>query len=175
MNMYTTQHDMPVLLQRQVSHLAQMKSVYPEVISLRYANIAKTTIEGQCSGIQLIIDLSLSDHAAEPIQPAAKAAADSPSSSGSDLPKGAPSSTQAAFKAGSTAIAGTSNSDPSVCKASRSNSAQVDFAEGQLGQSPSEPLRMMAVKVEFERRLEKQVGFDRTWELPVNGNSHYAI
>ncbi len=144
----------------QVSHLAQLKSVYPEVISLRYANIPKTTIEGQCSGIQLIIDLSLSDNAAEPVQSAAKAAADSPSKSGSDPPKVAPSSTQAAFKAGSTAIAGTSSSEPSVCKASRSNGAEVDCEEGQLGQSPSEPLRMMAVKVEFERRLEKQVSFD---------------
>ncbi|KAL0021910.1 hypothetical protein WJX79_003012 [Trebouxia sp. C0005] len=140
-----------------VSHLAQMKFVYPEVISLRYANIAKTTIEGQCSGIQLIIDMSLSDSTAEPIQSAGKAAADSPSNSGSDPPKVAPSSTRAAFKAGSTATAGTRSSDPSVCKASRSNSAQVDSEEGQLGQSPSEPLRMMAVKVEFERRLEKQV------------------
>lgn len=152
-----------------------MKSVYPEVISLRYANIAKTTIEGQCSGIQLIVDMSLSDNAAEPTQSAAKAAADSTSNSGSDPPKVAPYSTQAAFKAGSTAIAGTSSSDPSVCKASRSNSARVDSEEGQLGHSPSEPLRMMAVKVEFERRLEKQVSFDHTWELPFYGNSHYAI
>ena len=152
-----------------------MKSVYPEVISLRYANIAKTTTEGQCSGIQLIIDLSLSDNAAEPIQSAAQAAADSPSNLGSDLPDVAPSSTQAAFKAGSTAIAGASSSDASVCKASRSNSAQEDAGEGQLGQSPSEPLRMMAVKVEFERRLEKQVSFDHTLELPFNSKSHYAI
>ncbi len=168
---------MPVLLLRQVSHLAQMKSVYPEVISLRYANIAKTTIEGQCSGIQLIIDLSLSDNAAEPVQSAAKAAADSPRNSGSDLlaHQAAPSSTQAAFKAGSTAIAGSSSSDPSVCKASRSNSAEVDCEEGQLGQSPSEPLRMMAVKVEFERRLEKQVSFDHIWKMPFKGDSHYAI
>ncbi|DBA74293.1 TPA: hypothetical protein ACH3X1_011073 [Trebouxia sp. C0004] len=140
-----------------VSHLAQMKSVYPEVISLRYANIAKTTTEGQCSGIQLIIDMSLSDNAAEPTQSATKAAAGSTSNSGSDLLKVAPSSTQAAFKAGSTAIASTSSSDPSVCKASRSDRAQVHSEEGQLGQSPSEPLQMMAVKVEFERRLEKQV------------------
>ena len=147
-----------------------MKCMYPEVISLRYANIAKTTIEGQCSGIQLIIDMSLSDNTAEPAQ----SAADSPSNSGSDAPKVVPSSTQAAFKAGSTAIAGSSSSDPSVCKAIRSNTAQVDSEEGHLGHSPSEPLRMMAVKVEFERRLEKQVSFDHTWELPFDSNSHSA-
>ena len=51
----------------QLSHLAQMKSVYPEIFSLRYANIPKTTVEGQPNGIQLIIDMSLTDTAAEPM------------------------------------------------------------------------------------------------------------
>ncbi len=147
-----------------------MKSVYPEVISLRYANIPKTTIEGQCSGIQLLIDMSLSDSPADiassskpaaATQSTSKAVNDSSNSSGKRgwcVPKGAPSSTQAVFKAGSTAVAGRgSSAAESVSKAGCSHGAGVRSDGVQPAQSPSEPLRMMAVKAEFERRLEKQV------------------
>ena len=149
----------------QVSHLAQMKSLYPEVISLRYANIPKTTIQGQCSGIQLIIDMSLSDSAAEPAsvskaaaappQSAAKPAVDgSTSHADGSTAQTVPSSTQATIKAGRSAFAG--DGLQSVSKASQDGPEQ-GRAEGLAVDSPSEPLHMMAIKAEFERRLEKQV------------------
>ena len=207
----------------QITHLAQMKSVYPEIFSLRYANIPKTTVEGQPSGNQLIIDMSLSDTAAEPVsavRPAAHTVADTaaePTSAvrpalltqsvsqtlshsttlngagpmsavrptapaqsvsqtmshntrlgGSNANTAVPSSTQAVFKAGSTAVMAT-NSIASESVSKRAVSKQGGCAEREAvaaqspdgavaAQSPSEPVRMMAVKAEFERRLEKQVG-----------------
>lgn len=144
-----------------------MQSVYPEVISLRYANIPKTTIEGQCSGIQLIIEMSLLDNAANTtsaIKPSASAQSalkgNSTLTSRNGLQKAAaaPSSTRAVYKAGSTAIAvSNSNAAQSVTKTSTSNSAEIKSGEDLVPHSPSEPLHMMAVKAEFERRLEKQV------------------
>lgn len=134
-----------------------MKSVYPEVISLRYANIPKTAIEGQCSGVQLIVDMSLSDNAAETasVSKQTQSTVNRISSTSSAASEAVPSSTQAVFKAGSIALAGQgSHEAQSVCKAGGSDSAQVNC---EVPQSPSEPLRMMAVKAEFERRLEKQV------------------
>ena len=100
-----------------------------------------------------------------------------------------PSSTQAVFKAGSTAVMAANRTAPeSVSKraVSSSDSKQGSGAErgavaaqspagavaaqspagavaaqspggAVAAQSPSEPLRMLAVKAEFERRLEKQV------------------
>ena len=132
-----------------------MKSVYPEVISLRYANIPKTTIEGQCSGVQLIVDMSLSDHAAETVSVHTQRKVKSISSTDSAALEAVPSSTQAVFKAGSIAIASKGSSEAqSVCKPDGSESTQIDR---EVPQSPSEPSRMMAAKAEFERRLEKQV------------------
>lgn len=147
-----------------------MKSVYPEVISLRYANIPKTTIQGQCSGIQLMIHMSLSDSAAEPASTTKVATAAPPQSA--DRPTGcarlqpgdsttaqtAPSSTLAVMKTGSTAFGDTSaDGMQSVRKTGRDGGAELDQAEGQDPERPSEPSHMMAVKAEFERRLEKQV------------------
>ena len=160
-----------------------MKSIYPEVISLRYANIPKTNMQGQCSGTQLIIDMSLCDSAAEPAStlkaaPAVLAASAAPLqsalrppgskpldqefSSSTDGPAAAhvaPSSTQAAIKAGGTvgAVGAICLGQQSVNKAS---GVMIEEAgsEGQAVESPGEPSRMMAVKAEFERRLEKQVG-----------------
>lgn len=160
----------------QVSHLAQMKSVYPEVISLRYADIPKTSMQGQCSGTQLIIDMSMSDSAAEPAS-TLKAAPAAPSQSALKHPgirplnrglssstdtsaaaRMAPSSTQAAIKSGGGAavVGAACLGQESVNKASGVVGEEA-ACEGQAADSPGEPLRMMAVKAEFERRLEKQV------------------
>ena len=155
-----------------------MKSVYPEVISLRYANLPKTTMQGHCSGTQLIIDMSLSDSAAEPAS-TLKSAAAAPAAplqsalkplgsrllnqqlnSSTDGPAAehvAPSSTQAAFQAGGTVGVVGCLSQQSVNKASGVVSEGVG-SEGQVVESPGEPSQMMAVKAEFERRLKKQVG-----------------
>ena len=167
----------------QVSHLAQMKSVYPEVISLRYANIPKTSVQGQRIGTQLIIDMFLSDSAAEPASsikaaPAVSAASAAPlqsalkppgskpldqelssSTDGPAAARMAPSSTQAAIKAGVTvgAMGAVCLEQQSVNKASVVVSEEAG-SEGQAVEIPWEPSRMMAVKAEFERRLEKQVG-----------------
>ena len=147
-----------------------MKSVYPEVISLRYANIPKTSIQGQCSGIQLMIHMSLSDSAAEPVSTtkvataAALQSAARPTDSIGPQPgkrttaQTAPSSTCAVMKAGSTAFVGTScDGVQSVSKTCREGWSELNEAEGQDTDRPSEPSHMMAVKAEFERRLEKQV------------------
>ena len=152
-----------------------MKSVYPEVISLRYANIPKTTMQGQCSGTQLIIDMSLSDSAAEPastlksapaapfqsaLKPLGSRLLNRQLSSSTDGPAAAhmaPSSMQAAIKAGGTVGAVGCLGQQSVNKASGLVSEEVG-SERQAVESPGEPSRMMAVKAEFERRLEKQVG-----------------
>lgn len=184
----------------QITHLAQMKSVYPEIFSLRYANIPKTNVEGQASGIQLIIDMSLSDTAAEPmsaVKPAALAQSVTQLNSHSTRLEEAstttavPSSTQAMFKTAGAAVTATNTTAlESVCKRAvcndavtatggkvvdpvskkggsnrKQNSAAASGAvagESPSGavaaQSPTEPLRMLAVKAEFERRLEKQVG-----------------
>ena len=151
-----------------------MKSVYPEVFSLRYANIPKSSMQDQCSGPQLIIDMSLSDSAAEPAStlksvPAAPAAAPSPSAPASvgakPLQHGAspaavtaPSSTQAALKpAGAVAaVDALWGGQQSVNKAGARVGDDLE-GEGQGVDSPGEPLCMMAIKAEFERRLEKQV------------------
>lgn len=156
-----------------MSHLAQMKSVYPEVISLRYASIPKTSMQDHCSGPQLIIDMSLSDSAAEPASTLKAAPSQSAekhptagnstlqqkvSSRDSPAAQTAPSSTQAAIKAGGPAAA-----EAVLCHGQQSvNKADAVVGEevgkkGQAVESPGEPLRMMAVKAEFERRLEKQV------------------
>ena len=133
-----------------------MKTVYPEIISLRYADIPKTTIEGQCSGIQLIIDMSLSDTAVEAnCQLASAIKHNAPSQGGLHLLRAAPSSTQAVFKSGSTGIV--NNAAETVSKSRRVEGVGEGSISGQDAQKPSEPVHMMAVKAEFERRLEKQV------------------
>lgn len=186
-----------------------MKSVYPEVISLRYADIPKTSMQGQCSGTQLIIDMSMSDSAAEPAS-TLKAAPAAPSQSalkppgigtldwglsssitggqnvqpglidndtsqlgcktaysdfnlGAPKSAAAPSSTQAAIKSAgaATAVGAPSLGQESVNKASGVVGEEA-ACEGQAADSPGEPLRMMAVKAEFERRLEKQVNILHT-------------
>lgn len=151
----------------QLNHLAQMKSLYPEVFSLRYANIPKTNVEFQCTGTQLIIDMSLSDPAAEPVSTAklsqASSHASQPSAAKVRQPSAeacaaAPSSTQAVLKSGSAAVAGAGGRDlESVSKLSCSNSVEAGAEHAQVPLSPSEPGRLLAVKAEFERRLEKQV------------------
>lgn len=166
----------------QVSHLAQMKSVYPEVISLRYADVPKTSMQGQsCSGTQLIIDMSLADSAAEPAS-TLKAAPAAPSqsalkhpglrpldcglSSSTDGPAAAqraPSSTQAAIKSGGAAAAvGAPGLGQESVNRGSGLVGEEAACEGQAADSPGEPLRMMAVKAEFERRLEKQVNILHT-------------
>ena len=157
-----------------------MKSVYPEVIRLRYANIPKATMQGHCSGTHLIIDMSLCDSAAEPASTlkAAPPASDAPSqsalnslaskpldqelSSSTNGPAAAhmaPSSTQAAIRAVGHvgAVSALCCGQQSVNKASGAVDEEVG-TEGQAVESPGEPSRMMAIKAEFERRLENQVG-----------------
>lgn len=171
----------------QVSHLAQMKSVYPEVISLRYADIPKTSMHGQCSGTQLIIDMSLSDSAAEPAS-TLKSVPAAPSQSAlgcagakpHDQEAGpaavtAPSSTQAALKAGATvsAVGLLSGGQMSVNKAGTVMGDRLE-SEGQVVDSPGDPLGMMAIKAEFERRLEKQVSIYFSWCMHCVHNVSYA-
>lgn len=160
---------------RQASHLAQMMSVYPEVFNLRYANVPKSSMQDQCSGPQLIIDMSLSDSAAETASvPKSVPAAPSPAAPSLSALVGAgarpvqqgaspaavtaPSSTLAALKAGgAVAAVGTLCGDQqSVNKAGTMVGGKLE-GEGQQVDSPGEPLCMMAIKAEFERRLEKQV------------------
>ena len=154
-----------------------MKSVYPEVIRLRYANIPKATMQGHCSGTHLIIDMSLCDSAAEPAS-TLKAASDAPlqsalsslaskpldqelssSTGGPAAAHMTPSSTQAAIKAVGHvgAVSALCRGQQSVNKASGAVDEEVG-TEGQAVESPGEPSRMMAIKAEFERRLENQVG-----------------
>ena len=80
-----------------------------------------------------------------------------------------PSSTQAVFKTGSTAMTGKGNRGlQSVSRPPQSISKQADVkaagqdakTEGQIGKSPTEPVRMLAVKDEFERRLQKKVSVE---------------
>ena len=79
-----------------------------------------------------------------------------------------PSSTQAVFKTGSTAITNIgSRGSQSVSKQADVKAAGQDAAGGQVGKSPTEPVRMLAVKAEFERRLEKQVSLKLLCSLNV--------
>ena len=136
-------------------------------------------MQGQCSGTHLIIDMSLSDSAAGPAstQKAAPAASAAPlqsapkppsrplhqelisSTDGPTAAHMAPSSTQAAIKAGGNvgAVSALCLGQQSVNKAGGVISEEVG-SEGQAVESPGEPSQMMAIKAEFERRLERQVG-----------------
>lgn len=124
-----THHPKGVLLQ--VQHLAQMQTVYPEVMTLSYVNIPKSAVQTQthCSGTQLLIELAASDSAA---------ANGKESESSNDSPNVSRGSNHVAGQLG----VGVPGASP-----------------GQAGVSgsPQGNVHMAAMKAEFERRLEKQV------------------
>lgn len=150
-------NDLPVQVQR----VAQMKAVYPEVLSLSYVNIPKAAIasHNHCSGIQLLIQLALTDSAASTSKDADMS--DSPCAPQGDT-------NTAASRHGPTAGAGGSSTLQSGAKGTSAAQARAggrstpeSGAKGLYGVgiagSPGGNVHMAAIRAEFERRLEKQV------------------
>ena len=118
-----------------------MKTVYPEVVSLSYVNIPKTGNKGTAahsSGVQLLIELQLTDSAAMSVNN------DANSSSSPDAPGHSRSMSASNAQAGAASGA--------VPRAGLKGRAKASAAGG-----PSGAVQMAAILSEFERRLEKQV------------------
>ena len=137
------------LLRLQVEHLAQMKTVYPEVVSLSYVNIPKTGNQGtgaHCSGIQLLIELQLTDSAAMSAKNGACVGSSSSSSSSPDA------------LGHSRILAANSTQARAASRAGQQEGAGlIGGAKAGAGVGLGGAVHMAAILTEFERRLEKQV------------------